>query len=75
VPADKPTLSQLAADTGGTYHSAASAQELQTVYKDIGSQIGYMTERRDISWRFLTAGLLMALLAGATSMLWAGRLV
>lgn len=75
VPADKPTLSELARATGGTYHAAASAQELQTVYRDIGSQIGYTTQHRDISWRFLTIGLLFALAAGASSMLWAGRIV
>ena len=74
VPADKATLSELARETGGSYHSAASAQELQTVYKDIGSQIGYTTQHRDISWRFLVVGVLFALAAGATSMLWSGRL-
>jgi Ca-activated chloride channel family protein len=75
VPADKPALRQLADQTGGTFHIAASVQELEQVYSDIGSQIGYTTEQRDISWRFLAVGLLFGLLAAATSMLWAGRLV
>jgi Ca-activated chloride channel family protein len=75
VPADKVTLNDLAQTTGGSYHSAASAQELQTVYKNLGSQIGYTTEHRDISWRFLVTGLLFAVAAAATSMLWSGRLV
>jgi hypothetical protein len=44
------------------------------VYNDIGSQIGYTTAQRDISWRFMLAGLLCAIGAGAVSLLWAGRL-
>lgn len=75
VPADKVTLNQLARETGGAYHAAASVQELESVYSDIGSQIGYTTQRRDISWRFLAAGLVFVLAAAGTSMLWAGRLM
>jgi len=75
VPADKVTLSQLASQTGGSFHTAASEQELASVYKNIGSQIGYTTARKDISWRFLAIGLLLALASAATAMLWAGRLL
>jgi Ca-activated chloride channel homolog len=74
VPADKPTLSGLAEATGGTFHTAASAEELKSVYQDIGSQIGYTTLQRDISWRFMVAGLLALMCAGAVSLLWTGRL-
>ena len=75
VPADKPALQDLAQATGGSFHVAASAEALQSVYKDIGQQIGYTTARKVISWRFLAAGLLLALTAAATSTLWAGRLI
>ena len=64
----------MAQATGGSFHTAASVEELKSVYKDIGSQIGYTTTQRDISWRFLLAGLLLALGAAATSLLWSGRL-
>jgi Ca-activated chloride channel family protein len=74
VPSDKPTLRGLAQATGGSFHTAASADELKSVYNDIGSQIGYTTAQRDISWRFMLAGLLCAIGAGAVSLLWAGRL-
>jgi Ca-activated chloride channel homolog len=74
VPADKPTLSYLAQTTGGSFHTATSVQELESVYANIGSQIGYTTVHRDISWRFLAIGLLFAMGAAAASMLWAGRL-
>jgi Ca-activated chloride channel family protein len=74
VPSDKVTLRGLAEATGGSFHTATSVQELKSVYKDIGSQIGYTHAQRDISWRFMFAGLLLALTAGATSLLWSGRL-
>jgi Ca-activated chloride channel family protein len=75
VPADKPTLHNLAQATGGSFHVAASAEALQSVYTNIGQQIGYTTTHKVISWRFLAIGLLLALTAAGTSMLWAGRLV
>jgi Ca-activated chloride channel homolog len=74
VPSDKVTLRGLAEATGGSFHTATSVQELKSVYKDIGSQIGYTRAQRDISWRFMFTGLLLAMAAGATSLLWSGRL-
>lgn len=74
VPADRATLQELADTTGGSFHTATSAAELQSVYRDIGSQIGYTTAIRQISWRFLVTGLLFALAAAGISLLWAGRL-
>jgi Ca-activated chloride channel family protein len=75
VPADKQALQQIADDTGGTFHTAASVQELEQVYQNIGQQIGYTTKQRDVSWRYMAVGLLVLLAAAGTSMLWSGRLV
>ena len=75
VPADDQTLGEIAAQTGGSFHTAESVQELEQVYANIGSQIGYTTTQRDISWRFLVGGLLVLFAAAGASMLWAGRLV
>jgi len=74
VPADRPTLRELAEATGGSYHDAPSSEALQSAYRDIGQQVGYTTTRHIVSWRFLVAGLLFTLAAGATSLLWAGRI-
>jgi len=74
VPSDKPTLRGLAQVTGGTFHTAASVEELQSVYKDLGSQIGYTKKDKDISWRFLLLGTALAIAASGTSLLWSGRL-
>jgi Ca-activated chloride channel family protein len=75
VPANISQLRNIAVKTGGTFHTAHSEQELSSVYKDIGSQIGYTTKHRDISWRFMLTGLLFLFAAGGAAMLWAGRLV
>ncbi|WP_329389787.1 VWA domain-containing protein [Streptomyces sp. NBC_01716] len=74
VPADGPALEGLAADTGGDYHEAASGEELQQVYEDIGSSVGHRTEEREIWQWFVAAGLLTALATAATSLLWFSRL-
>ena len=75
VPPDLQALQTLANGTHGSFHTAHSAEELKTVFSDIGSQIGYTTVHRDISWRFLAIGLLFTMAAAGTAMLWGGRLV
>jgi Ca-activated chloride channel family protein len=75
VPVDRATLKDIADQTGGSYHEAASASELQEVYADLGSQIGYTTQPKDISTWFVRAGVLLALVGAALSLLWTNRLV
>ena len=64
----------MAEATGGTYHAAASADELDAVYSDIGSSVGFETEQQDISARFIGIALLLAFAAAAASMIWFARL-
>ena len=73
-PADTDTLNDLAEATGGRFYNAESAGELRAVYSDIGSSIGYRTEQRDISARFIGLGLLAAVAAAAGSLAWFSRL-
>jgi Ca-activated chloride channel family protein len=75
VPVDRDTLEEIADSTGGSYSEAASAAELEEVYADLGSQIGYTTEPRDVSHWFVRAGVLLALLGAILSLLWTNRLV
>jgi len=75
VPVDRATLEQIAEDTGGSYSEAASAKELEEVYEDLGSQIGYTTEPKDISPWFVRGGLLFAFLGIVASLLWTSRLL
>ena len=75
VPVDRATLEQIADETGGSYSEAASAAELEQVYEDLGSQIGYTTEAQDISPWFFRGGLLFAFLGVVASLLWTNRLL
>jgi Ca-activated chloride channel homolog len=74
VPADGPTLQQVAERSGGSFYEAASGDELRQVYDDIGSSIGYRTERREVTAWFIGFGLLAALGAAAASLAWFSRL-
>jgi Ca-activated chloride channel family protein len=75
VPVDRPTLKKIADDTGGSFSAAASAQQLQQAYANLGSQIGYTTEPKDISPWFVRSGVLLALLGAVLSLLWTNRLL
>ncbi|MEI4271371.1 VWA domain-containing protein [Klenkia sp. LSe6-5] len=75
VPVDRATLEQIADETGGSYSEAASASELEQVYADLGSQIGYTTEPQDISPWFVRGGVLVAFLGVVLSLLWTNRLL
>ncbi|HEX2072676.1 MAG TPA: VWA domain-containing protein [Geodermatophilus sp.] len=75
VPVDRATLERIAEETGGSYSEAASAAELEQVYADLGSQIGYTTEPQDISPWFVRGGVLLALLGVVLSVIWTNRLL
>jgi Ca-activated chloride channel homolog len=74
VPVNREALAALAADTDGKAFEAASGQELQAVYAEIGSAIGYETKDRDISSWFTGVALGLALAAAAASVLWFSRI-
>ena len=74
VPADGDTLEAMARSTDGTSYEAASGDELDEVYEDIGSSVGTRQEQREISVWFVGAALLAALAAGLGSLLWSARL-
>jgi Ca-activated chloride channel family protein len=75
VPVDRASLEELADGTGGSYSEAASAAELEDVYADIGSQIGYTVEPKDISPWFVRAGVVLALLGVGLSLFFTNRLL
>ncbi len=75
VPVDREKLKEIADGTGGSFYAAASAEELSNVYRDLGSQIGYTTERREITTWFVGMGLLFAFAAAGVSLLWSNRLL
>ncbi|MFC4005796.1 VWA domain-containing protein [Nonomuraea purpurea] len=74
VPVDGPALRGLAESAGGNFYEAASGDELQAVYEDIGTSVGYRTEQQEVWQWFVAAGMIFALIAAVTSMLWFSRL-
>lgn len=74
VAVDSSALAEIANTTDGTFFEAATGEELNQVYEDIGSSIGYTTEDRDVSERFVGAGLVLLLASAVLSQLWFSRL-
>ncbi|GAA2759734.1 VWA domain-containing protein [Actinopolymorpha rutila] len=74
VPVDEDTMRQIAQDTGGRSYTAESGQELEQVYTDIGSSVGYTQEKQEITSWWTGVALLMALCAAGASMFFLGRL-
>lgn len=75
VPADKQTLRQIAKDTGGSFHSAATAEQLSEVFRDLGSQIGFTKEPREVTTWLVGTGLVFAFSAAGLSLFWTNRLL
>ncbi len=75
VPVDAETLAELADTTGGTAYSATDSEELQDVYRDIGSSIGWRTEWREVTPHVAALAVLFGVAAAALSLRWFSRLV
>jgi Ca-activated chloride channel homolog len=74
VPPDPETLSQVAELTGGKFFEAADQDSLESVYDEIGSQVGVEHKQRELTVFFTAAGAALLLLGGALSTLWFGRI-
>jgi Ca-activated chloride channel family protein len=74
VPVDTRTLATLAQDTRGHAYTAQTSNELNKVYDDIRTTIGFRSEPREITQWFAGAALLLGLLAAALSLRWFSRL-
>jgi len=73
VPPDEETLQEIAAITDGKFFSAPSADDLKSIYEDLGSRIGYDTETTEITVGFAAAAAVLVMLAGGLSLLWFNR--
>jgi len=71
---DEPTLREVARMTGGEYHHAGSAEELRSVYQDLGSRL--QVEKRDVELAAPLAllGALLIVAAATLSLMWFGGL-
>jgi Ca-activated chloride channel family protein len=74
VPVDRAALQDIAHTTGGRYYAAASESELKAVYQNIGSSVGYVTQKRDISVWFDGIAIAILGITALLSLLWFQRL-
>jgi Ca-activated chloride channel family protein len=64
---DETTLKQVAQMTGGSYHAASSASELESVFNSLPTYLIIKHQTMELSVYFTAAGALLALLAKAIS--------
>jgi Ca-activated chloride channel homolog len=74
VPPDPETLRTVAEETGGRFFEAPTEADLEAVYREIGSQVSYEDEQRDLTAAFAGAGAVFLLLGAGLSALWFGRI-
>jgi Ca-activated chloride channel family protein len=74
VPPDPETLRRIAETSGGRAYSAQDDQQLSTIYRTLGSQLGTRDVKREVTAAFAIGGLVLLLGAAAASTRWAGRL-
>jgi Ca-activated chloride channel homolog len=73
VPPDKLTLQRIAETTGARFFAAPSGDDLNAIYRELGSKIGFVKEKQEITVLFAATGLLF-LVAGVTmSLTWFSR--
>ena len=74
VPPDTETLDKIAEITGGQSFDAPSAADLQAVYDNLESRVGYTEEVQEVTFLLVAAGLVLVVLGAGASALWFGRL-
>ncbi|HZD72060.1 MAG TPA: VWA domain-containing protein [Actinomycetes bacterium] len=73
VPPDKFTLQRVADATGGRFFAAPSSKDLKSIYRDLGSKIGFVKERQEITVIFAAAALLLLVAGAGLSLIWFSR--
>jgi Ca-activated chloride channel family protein len=69
---DEPTLREVARMTGGEYHHAGTAEELRSVYQDLGSRLQVQTRETEITALLALVAAILVLAAVSLSMFWFG---
>ena len=70
---DEPTLREVARMTGGEYHHAGTAEELRSVYQDLGSRMQVQTRETEVTAVVALFGAGFVLAAAFLSLIWFGR--
>jgi Ca-activated chloride channel family protein len=67
VPPDPQLMQRIAQVSGGRTFNAQSADELSSIYKRLGTQLGTVTRKRDVTAEFVAGGLALLVLGGIAS--------
>ncbi len=73
VPPDKFTLRRIAEATGGRFYTAPSSRDLKGIYRDLGSKIGFVKQKQEITVVFAAASLLLLVAGAGLSLIWFSR--
>jgi Ca-activated chloride channel family protein len=74
VAPDPESLKLISQASGGRAFTAEDDDQLSSIYKALGSQLGNRKQRREVTSSFAIGGLVLLLGAGLLSLRWAGRL-
>ena len=71
---DEATLQTISEMTGGDYYNAQNADDLRTIYQNLGTQLVVKPEETELTSILTGVGLLVLLIGGVLSLLWFNRL-
>jgi len=74
VPLDTDAMQQIAEISGGDFHTAASTDELKSVYAQLGEQIGYEIKQQDVSRPWMIAGTALVIIGAAAALAFTSRI-
>jgi Ca-activated chloride channel family protein len=67
---DEQALQQIASTTGGHYYYAADETQLSKIYSDLGSRIGWVTTKLDLTVPLVALGAIILVAGGLFSLRW-----
>ncbi len=74
VPPDPQLMQQIAQLSGGRAFDAQTADDLSSIYKRLGTQLGSVKHSREVTAEFAGLGLILLAVAGIASTRWVARL-
>lgn len=75
VPPDPQKLGQIAQLSGGQAYDVRDANRLSEVYKQLGSRLAHVHQKREITAWFVAGAVALLLLGGALSLRWFGKFI
>ena len=73
VPPDELTLQRIADMTGARFFAAPTDRDLKGIYRELGSKIGFVKEKQEITVVFAATGLLFLVAGASMSLTWFSR--